>query len=255
FNLDAAPVVGSASQLREVFVNLIFNALDAMAGRGGRLEIQTGLSEGMAFARFTDEGVGILPEIRDRLFEPFFTTKGAAGTGLGLSGSRAIVERHGGRIDVNSESAKGATFIVSLPGAITAEQYDRHEKPAPAQETENGILIIDDNPEELNEIHAALDSRGRAAKKAAGMDEGCGMLGKDPRRYLVALVALRVPAADLLPFLSQLKDLSPRIRLVVLWESADLLAGQPGARSSIDMMITRPFKEETLLLALERALL
>src|SRR5262249_20717978 len=97
------PLAGNGSELREVFVNIILNALEAMEQAGGRLIIETGLCADEVFARFTDEGTGMTPEVQARIFDPFFTTKGPAGAGLGLSGSNVAVRRHGGRITVTSE--------------------------------------------------------------------------------------------------------------------------------------------------------
>jgi signal transduction histidine kinase len=108
-------LVGNGSEIREVFVNIILNALDAMEDPGGRLLIQTGVSDGEVFARFTDQGVGMAPETQARIFDPFFTTKGPAGAGLGLSGSNVAVRRHGGRISVESEPGRGSCFVVWLP--------------------------------------------------------------------------------------------------------------------------------------------
>jgi signal transduction histidine kinase len=108
-------LVGNGSELREVFVNIILNALDAMERSGGHLLIQTGVSAGEVFARFADQGVGLTPEMQARIFDPFFTTKGPAGAGLGLSGSNVAVRRHGGRISVESEPGRGSSFVVWLP--------------------------------------------------------------------------------------------------------------------------------------------
>jgi len=108
-------LVANGSELREVFVNIILNALDAMELSGGRLLIETGVCDQEVFVRFTDEGVGITPEAQERIFDPFFTTKGPAGAGLGLSGSNVAIRRHGGRITVESELNRGASFVVWLP--------------------------------------------------------------------------------------------------------------------------------------------
>src|SRR5262249_7958690 len=92
---------GSSSELREVFVNIILNALDAMP-QGGLLLISSDVQDCQINVRFTDSGVGMSRPVRQRIFEPFFTTKGTRGMGLGLAVSYSIVERHGGRIEVTS---------------------------------------------------------------------------------------------------------------------------------------------------------
>jgi two-component system, NtrC family, sensor histidine kinase HydH len=109
-------VCGSASALRQVFLNLATNALQAMS-HGGRLRCSTRTEpqKGTVEVRFTDTGPGISPEVRQHLFEPFFTTR-PDGTGLGLALCREIVLQHGGQITLESEGP-GASFRVALPAA------------------------------------------------------------------------------------------------------------------------------------------
>jgi PAS domain S-box-containing protein len=112
---DVPPVWGSAGQLRQVFVNLLVNALQSV-GQVGTVRVETALDGERAVVRVSDDGAGILPEHRDRLFDPFFTTKPAGeGTGLGLYVSHEIVRGHGGEIQVISSPGKGAAFEVRLP--------------------------------------------------------------------------------------------------------------------------------------------
>ncbi len=114
-------VLGNSNQLAQVFINLVQNAVQAM-GKGGILSLETGLRDGMVYASVSDTGEGISPENLKRLFEPFFTTKAPGqGTGLGLSVSYGIVERHGGRVEVSSKEGEGSTFTVLLPPAPTDE--------------------------------------------------------------------------------------------------------------------------------------
>lgn len=104
-----------ASQLNQVFMNLLVNAGHALRERGV-ITIRTGAGGGWVWIEIGDNGVGIAPENLHRIFEPFFTTKPVGtGTGLGLSLSYGIVNRHGGRIDVVSELGKGTRFTVHLP--------------------------------------------------------------------------------------------------------------------------------------------
>ena len=108
-------VWADGEQLRQVFMNLISNAFDAMP-QGGTLTIATRAEDGHVVVEFSDTGCGIPQEIQARIFEPFFTTKGPGqGTGLGLAVSHSIVERHGGTISVRSAVGRGTTFTVVLP--------------------------------------------------------------------------------------------------------------------------------------------
>ena len=113
--IDAYPM-----QLKQVFMNLLVNAYQAIESRGedepGVIRIETSQVGTEIVIRITDTGIGITESDRARIFEPFFTTKPVgSGTGLGLSTSFKIVERHGGRILVESEVDRGTTFEVWLP--------------------------------------------------------------------------------------------------------------------------------------------
>lgn len=116
-NLHAGlpPIAGSGAALRQVFANLIMNALDAMHG-GGRLEVTARPSSTGVVIEFADNGEGIAPEVAPHLFEPFFTTR-SQGTGLGLAICREIVIQHNGTIELVSGTEKGARFRVILPSS------------------------------------------------------------------------------------------------------------------------------------------
>jgi signal transduction histidine kinase len=102
-------------QLNQVFLNLLMNACDAIDGKG-EIRIKTRRTPEGVRLEFHDSGPGIPPEVQTRIFDPFFTTKPVGvGTGLGLSLSHGIIERHRGRIRVESEPGHGATFVIELP--------------------------------------------------------------------------------------------------------------------------------------------
>ena len=107
---------GDAGQIQQCFANLIFNALEAMP-EGGRLTIRGGSNEaGEVWVEVSDTGHGMTREVMGRIFEPFFTTKSEVqGVGLGLSMVYGIISEHRGRIDVDSQPGKGATFRITLP--------------------------------------------------------------------------------------------------------------------------------------------
>ncbi|MCO5167739.1 MAG: ATP-binding protein [Planctomycetes bacterium] len=110
------PVLGSAEELEQVFLNLLLNALDAMP-QGGTLRVSGAPGPGRAAVTVSDTGTGMDAAALGRLFEPFFTTKADHGTGLGLHICRGIVEGHGGQIEVSSTPGGGSAFTVELPAA------------------------------------------------------------------------------------------------------------------------------------------
>jgi two-component system NtrC family sensor kinase len=107
-------------QLQEVFINIISNAIHALAGQGGgNIWLTTREEDGKVVVSVKDDGPGIDDSVRDRLFDPFITTKQPGqGTGLGLSICYSIVKRYDGEIRVYSERGQGATFKVFLPAHI-----------------------------------------------------------------------------------------------------------------------------------------
>lgn len=117
FEPEIPRVMGSTNQLRQVFLNLIRNAKEAMP-QGGTLSLETTMEDKRVIIDVRDTGIGISEEIQDKLFEAFFTTKAAVkGVGLGLSVCYGIIKDHGGEIRVESEEGKGSTFSVLLPPA------------------------------------------------------------------------------------------------------------------------------------------
>ena len=113
---DLPPIWGREAGIRGVCMNVMLNAVQAMGGKGGRLEVKTCRNGESIVLTVADTGPGIPPEHIPRLWDPFFTTKPAGqGTGLGLSITHRVVTRHGGRIAVDSEPGVGASFRIDLP--------------------------------------------------------------------------------------------------------------------------------------------
>ena len=116
---DGLPRVrGDHERLRQLLLNLLFNAADALGGKG-RIELRASNGGGMVQLTVEDDGPGIDPEIIDQVFDPFVTTKAAGqGTGLGLAVCYTIVERLGGSIEAGNRTEGGAAFQVRLPAAV-----------------------------------------------------------------------------------------------------------------------------------------
>jgi len=109
-------VMVDSTQIRQVFINVILNALEAMPD-GGYLEIRARSKGGLVTVEFTDTGCGIPESVVDKIFDPLFTTK-PKGVGLGLAVCRSIIERHGGDIGIKSKEGEGTTFSLSLPTRV-----------------------------------------------------------------------------------------------------------------------------------------
>jgi two-component system NtrC family sensor kinase len=115
FDPNIPEVMASTNQMRQVMLNIIKNAKEAMP-KGGILSVRTAREEDKVLIHIQDTGIGIPEEIRDKIFEAFFTTKQKVkGVGLGLSVCYGIIKDHGGKIKLESEEGKGTTFIISLP--------------------------------------------------------------------------------------------------------------------------------------------
>jgi PAS domain S-box-containing protein len=173
---DESFALGNASELREVFVNLIVNAVDAMP-EGGSLNICCKQNGNRLRLRFADTGTGMKEDVREKIFEPFYTTKGVHGTGLGLAVSYGIIERHNGMITVESELGKGTTFHIDLPVAENCAPAWSGEAQTIEQTKSLSILVIDDEEfvrETLGEMLADLKHRvvtvdgGRAGLERLG---------------------------------------------------------------------------------------
>ncbi|HLH24502.1 MAG TPA: ATP-binding protein [Chloroflexota bacterium] len=111
-----ATVEGWPECLRELFISLVFNAVDALP-HGGTIRLAAWRRGPLTHVEVADSGIGISPEIQPRVFEPFFSTKGERGTGLGLAVARDIVERHGGQVTLESAPGRGTTFRLAFPWA------------------------------------------------------------------------------------------------------------------------------------------
>lgn len=145
------PIEGYPTELREVMVNLVLNAVQAMPA-GGSISITTRRDgdRDAAVVEVADSGVGMPSRVLKQIFDPLFTTKGAKGTGMGLAVAHGIVQEHRGRIEVESEAGQGSLFRLVFPFAPEAPVPDRPHRasaPAPARRQKGcRLLIVDDEP-------------------------------------------------------------------------------------------------------------
>jgi two-component system NtrC family sensor kinase len=160
-------VDGSPNQLQQVFLNLINNAAQAIAGTGraGTVTVHARPWLEGVVVEVSDDGPGIPAPLQSRVFEPFFTTKPPGeGTGLGLSVCQGLVKEHGGVIRLRSAPGEGATFVVELPGALGAAEAALAQAAPPA--TPGRILVVDDEPHILHYMRATLEAWGHTVETA-----------------------------------------------------------------------------------------
>lgn len=158
---EVPPIMGAASELREVFVNLILNAVQAMPD-GGTITFQTTLTDDdHVRVEVADTGTGMPPDVRQHIFDPLFTTKGDRGTGMGLAVSHGIVQEHGGTIVVDTAPDEGTRFTLTFPASLEATPAPD----APSTSTDEPVsaarvLVVDDEEMVRNVVNKLLSLKG-----------------------------------------------------------------------------------------------
>ena len=234
----------SPAELREVLINIINNALDAMPD-GGSLSFSTWSNENTVFISISDTGTGMPEEVKKKIYDPFFTTRRPEGTGLGMSTSYGIIEEHGGKINVESEVGKGTTFTLSIPNDKKTVQ--RSISPEPSQEIKAKglrVLVVDDNEDMRSILHQLLSKIGCNVKTA---ENGAYAIELSKREefdiVLCDLVMPDIYGYDVVKALNELEK-SPKIGIITGW--AEKLNPREREDLTIDFMVKKPFKLSAL---------
>lgn len=239
------PVRGAAVRLEQVFVNLLSNALDALAEVPAprELGVETWRAGDRVGIAVTDRGAGIAPEMRARMFHPFATTKGAGGTGLGLYISREIIRELGGDLE-HEPTVEGARFVVTLPMAESgAEPHagSRHAATAPAMApslAQLRILLVDDEEAIRSPIARFLGRRGATVLEASDGAEALELLERTDVDAM--LVDLRMPRMDGAAFCAQLERRQPALLDRVVLLSGDLSQLEGALPVPADRVLVKP---------------
>ena len=224
---DLPQIAGDPHQLQQVVLNLVNNAIQAMAPRGqGRLSIRSALSPDRAAIRLTvaDNGPGILPEHLPHVLEPFFTTKPQGeGTGLGLAIAQGIATDHGGTITVESTFGQGATFIVTLP--VTAPPVVKPAAP-PAKPLPKGlrVLVVDDEAGLREMMAEALAGQDARVETAAGGREALEVLARVPLDVLV--LDVRMPDVSGPDLWAQINQTNPALARRTVFCTGDVIGAE-----------------------------
>jgi two-component system, cell cycle sensor histidine kinase and response regulator CckA len=273
FDLKATlPLIeADATQVRQVVMNLITNASDAVAERGGQIHVRTGrqrvdadsaelsyLGDPMqtgeyVFVEVEDTGEGMSAETLARIFEPFFTTK-FTGRGLGLAATLGIVRGHRGGIRIRSAPGLGACFRVLLPIAdVTAPTHTTGASPT-SDRGLGSVLVIDDDETVRVVARRLLERRGFVVVVASDGIEGVERFRESAYGFSLVLLDLTMPRMGGAAAMAEMQALDPNVRVLLTsgYREREVAAHFAGMNPA--GFVQKPFRAEELYAAVARAL-
>ena len=246
-------VLGNPAELREIVINLINNAIDAMSG-GGRITFRTWEKGHSIFMSMADNGCGMSKEVQSKIFDPFYTTKGVEGSGLGMSVSYGIVGKHGGSIDVISQVGKGTVFTIELP--IATETIFPETPVEPVIDIEAAkyhILVVDDVKEISDLLYVFLTRQGYNVDSVQSGDEAIKKLEKECYDLVICDLGMpQVSGWDVIKVADSLEN-KPKIGLITGW--ADMLDSLNKDDMGVDFIVSKPIKYKHLSTIIKETLL
>jgi two-component system, cell cycle sensor histidine kinase and response regulator CckA len=260
---DLPLVWGNAPQIRQVLMNLVINASEAIGEKRGMIEIATSLGTGGASSagdyvhlEVSDNGCGMTEETKAKIFDPFFTTK-FVGRGLGLAVVHGIVRAHGGAIEIESAPSQGATFRVSLPCASAAQNAirpsaaERSQVPARSVGT---VLVVEDEEVLRLAVSKALRNRGFAVMEAQDGSVAIGLMRVHSDDIDVMLLDFTLPGTSSREVFEESQRLRPNMKVVLssAYDRKTVAASFLGLR--VTQFIRKPFQLDDLAGTLREAL-
>jgi signal transduction histidine kinase/CheY-like chemotaxis protein len=238
-----ACVLGDAVELREVLVNIIYNAIDAMPS-GGEIRLSSQESNGRVFLTISDNGTGMTPDVKSRLFDPFFTTKGKSGTGMGMAVSFGIIRRHNGSIDVESELGRGATFRISLPvaeetGSVSEANSARMD--VGVGEDKIRVLVVDDETAVREVLREALEAEGCEVIVAESGEMALKLYDASAGKLDVVFTDIGMPEMSGWELASEIRKRSETIPLAIVSGWADAISCDARQAIRADWVVSKPF--------------
>ena len=256
---DLAPISADAQQIGQVLMNLVVNARDAMPA-GGTLRVETANVElgsehvdiipGPHVALMvSDSGVGMTPEVRDRLFEPFFTTKDLGrGTGLGLSMVHAIVRQSGGHIYVESQPNKGTTFKVCFPRQAdpAAAPMPEPTSHAPAPIKGHGVVLLAEDDRSVRHLVATeLTRRGFTVIEGEDGAAALEIFKKEHQRVDIIVTDVVMPKMNGADFAKAADRIRPGVKILFISGHPER-AGAGLDPTGVTNLLMKPFTADTL---------
>ncbi|MFK7844964.1 MAG: response regulator [Rhodothermales bacterium] len=237
--LSAVPqIFGAAVELRQVFINLITNAVQAMP-RGGRLIFRTYVEDNDVVVSISDSGNGMSEKTKKRIFEPLFTTKGKQGTGLGLSLCYSIIQNHDARMIVDTAIGQGTTFMMRF----RKEEIPEAKKVKTLKPTQNKlvqILAVDDEPGVRNVLANLLTLQGHSVKVAASGHEALDRLNES--KVDIVFTDHGMPGMNGRQLAQAIKQATPNMPVVLITGDTDF----EEKLEEVNAVIGKPFHLDDL---------
>jgi PAS domain S-box-containing protein len=236
------PIEGSGSELREVFINIMNNALDAMP-KGGQISIKTFVENSHVVVLVKDSGIGIPKDIKDKIFDPFFTTKGVQSTGLGMSASYGIINRHRGTITVDSVEGQGTTFSIKFPRP--EKVIKEKKKPIANEQNGTSILVVEDEEGVRTILKDILEDGGYKVEVAPNGKKGIKLFQE--KKFNLVFTDLGMPGMSGWQVAEEIKKMNgkTKVALVTGWE-VDLNNNEL-KKCGVDLVINKPFQMNQIL--------
>jgi signal transduction histidine kinase/ActR/RegA family two-component response regulator len=237
-------VKGDAVELREVLVNMIYNAVDAMPA-GGEIRLGTEETRDRVIITIADTGMGMGPEVKSRLFDPFFSTKGKLGTGMGLAVSFGIVRRHDGSIEVDSEPDRGTTFKISLPKVARMQIRDA-ETSSPDSKSSTGekkirVLVVDDETPVRDVLIETLEAEGCEVLAAKSGEIALEIYDKHHGEFDAIFTDIGMPEMSGWELVTAIRERSKTVLLAIVSGWADAISHQTRSAVNANWVVAKPF--------------
>jgi signal transduction histidine kinase/ActR/RegA family two-component response regulator len=241
-NNSNAYVSGDVSELRDVLVNMVFNAVHAMPS-GGHLTLAAEVVDDQVVLSVIDTGTGMTAEVRSRVFDPFFTTKGVEGMGLGLSVGYGVICRHQGTIEVESEVGRGTTFRIKLPRVT--EDADTNTAKSGATMTPLRkpkllkILVVDDEEEVSILLRDILEDAGCETVNASRGREALKLFAEG--NFDAVFTDIGMPGMSGWELARAIRDLDSKVPLAIITGWGEAVSEEERESVQVEWVLSKPF--------------
>ncbi len=241
---DVPLIKGSTSEFREVLINLIFNAVDAMPD-GGTITLRLKSKNGTGvLLEVSDTGIGMDETTSQRCIEPFFTTKGVQGSGLGLAMVYGVVERHGGALKIESKRGVGTTIQMRFPVPVATEDVDVVPAEKPERLSSLHVLVVDDEECSLNLIARLLGRDGHNVQKAGAGQEGLDFLRQGTFDLVFTDRAMPRMSGD--EFAQEAQKIRSGIPVIMLTGFGDIMNDSAELPDGVSKVMSKPVTTDDL---------